>query len=84
MGFDPLGGAALAHKRALNVASTIKAGADSFGVQLEETLRYFLIALAEAGEPLTQLEPAFYSDEYRAWLIKQVRTEAVSTFIAKP
>lgn len=83
MGFDPLGGAGLPHKRALNVASTIKAGSDSFGVQLEETLRYFLIALAEAGEPLTQLEPAFYSDEYRAWLIKQVQTEAVRSFITR-
>lgn len=83
MGFDPLGGAGLPHKRALNIASTIKAGSDSFGVQLEETLRYFLIALAEAGEPLTQLEAAFYADEYRSWLIGQVKTEAVRAFIAR-
>ncbi len=83
MGFDPLGGAGLAHKRALGVAATIKAGSESFGVQLEETLRYFLTALAEAGEPLTQLEPAFYNDAYRTWLIDHADSENAKGFLTR-
>lgn len=83
MGFDPLGGAGLPHKRALNVAATVKAGSESFGVQLEETLRYFLTALAEASEPLTQLEPAFYDNAYRAWLIERVNSENVKGFLTR-
>jgi hypothetical protein len=31
MGFDPLGGAGLPHKRALNVAASVKASSDSLG-----------------------------------------------------
>ncbi|MBL8048944.1 MAG: hypothetical protein JNJ45_09715 [Chthonomonas sp.] len=81
IGFDPLGGFGLAHKRALNVASIIKDGADSFGVQLEETLRHFLTLPAEAGEPLTQLESALYDDLYRSWLLEQVESEHVRTFV---
>ena len=81
MGFDPLGGTGLPHKRALNVLSTIKAGAESFGVQLEETLRYVLTALAESGEPLTQLEAALYDDPYRAWLMERAETENVRSFL---
>jgi len=83
MGFDPLGGAGLPHKRALNVAASVKASSDSFGIQLEETLRYFLTALAEAGEPLTQLEPAFYDDTYRSWLIERIESENVRAFVSR-
>lgn len=83
MGFDPLGGAGLAHKRALNVAASVKASSDSFGIQLEETLRYFLTALAEAGEPLTQLEAAFYDDTYRSWLIERIESENVRAFVSR-
>ncbi len=56
-------------------------GADSFGVQLEETLRHFLTLPAEAGEPLTQLESALYDDLYRSWLLEQVESEHVRTFV---
>ena len=83
IGFDPLGGAGLAHKRALGVAATVKAGSESFGVQLEETLRYFLTALAEASEPLTGLEPAFYNDAYRTWLIDHADSENVKGFLTR-
>lgn len=83
MGFDPLGGSGLPHKRALNVAATVKAGSDSFGVQLEETLRYFLTALAEAGEPLTQLEAALYEDPYRLWLLDRIESENVRGFVSR-
>lgn len=83
MGFDPLSGSGLPHQRALNVLSTVKANADSFGVQLEETARHFLEALTEVGEPLTQLEPAFYEDGYRSWLLTRIETDSTRNFIIR-
>lgn len=82
-GFDPLGGSGLPHKRALNVLSTIRAGSEGWGVQLDETLRNFLTALAESSEPLTQLESALYDPVYREWMMNHTRTESVRSFLAR-
>lgn len=58
-GFNPLVGSGESYFRALGVLDVIAAEASSWGVQLSETLRNALMALAEAGERLTSLERFF-------------------------
>lgn len=83
MGFNPLYGSGLAHKRALNVLETIRSMNDGWGVQLEETLRNFLTGMAECYAPLTELERALYDPDYRELLIGWTRTENVKAFITR-
>lgn len=64
-GFDPLRGAGEAYIRALHVLDVVAAESESWGVQLEETLRSALLLLAGAGETLVELERVFYDDRFR-------------------
>ena len=83
MGFNPLHGSGLAHKRALNVLETIRTMNEGWGVQLEETLRNFLTAMAESHSPLTELERALYDPVYRELLVSWTETESVRAFITR-
>lgn len=58
-GFNPLVGSGESYFRALGVLDVIAAEAQSWGVQLSETLRNALMVLGEAGERLTSLERFF-------------------------
>lgn len=79
-GFNPLAGPGEPYFHALNVLDVVAAESESWGVQLQETLRLALLALAEAGEPLTGIEKLFYNDAYRSWLLQSVTAEDVSGF----
>lgn len=57
IGFNPLAGAGDAHSRAYLVLDALRAMADSWGIQLGETLRNILILLAETDLSLLELEP---------------------------
>ncbi|MBV9470992.1 MAG: type IV secretion system DNA-binding domain-containing protein, partial [Abitibacteriaceae bacterium] len=57
VGFNPLLGEGDVYNRALHILSVLKQQSESWGVQLEESLRNCLIALAEAGWSLLEIEP---------------------------
>ena len=57
VGFNPLLGETDVYSRALHLLSVLKYQSDSWGVQLEETLRNCLLALAETGWSLLEIEP---------------------------
>ena len=81
-GFNPLLGSGQPAFRALHVLDVVAKEAESFGVRLAETLRFCLMALAEAAQPLTQLERIFYDRPYRLSLLSGpvLLTEPVQMF----
>lgn len=79
-GFNPLVGSGESYFRALGVLDVIAAEAQSWGVQLSETLRNALMALAEVGERLTNLENFFYRQDFRQHCIGHCETEHVRGF----
>lgn len=65
VGFNPLAGSGDPHARAYHVLDALKSQAASWGIQLEETLRNALIALATAGYSLLELEPLLVDQTFR-------------------
>jgi len=75
MGFNPLYGKGEPYFRALSVLDVLEAEAESWGVQLAESLRNGLLLLAEIGQPLTKLEWLFYRDDFRARCLQAASSE---------
>lgn len=80
---NPLAGSGYPHSRAYHVLSVLKQGSESWGVQLEETLRNSLIALAEAGGTLLDVEPLLSDAEIRAQVIGRVTDPYVCSFFGR-
>ena len=80
VGFNPLAGEGEVYARALHVLSVLKAQSDSWGVQLEETLRNCLLALAETGWTLLEVEPLLTSAPFRAEVLRGVSDARVRSF----
>jgi hypothetical protein len=80
MGFNPLVGRGESYYHALNVLKVIAAESESWGVQLEETLRCALIALAEARSSITELERFLTAPDFRSSLLKSVESENIKRF----
>jgi DNA helicase HerA-like ATPase len=80
VGFNPLSGAGEPYIRALHVLDVVASEAESWGVQLEESLRSALLLLAAAAEPLTKLEAVFYDRRFRSELLAQSQDEALVGF----
>ncbi len=64
-GFNPLSGAGEPFIRALHLLDVLANEAESWGVQLEETLRSALLLLAHASQSITDLEHVFYDASFR-------------------
>ena len=79
-GFNPLFGSGEPYFRALNVLDAVAAEADSWGIQLAETLRNGLLLLAETGEPLTSLEAVFFDRTLRLSLMDRSTFQPVIDF----
>ena len=79
-GFNPLKGDGESYFRALAVLDAVAHEAESWGVQLSETLRNGLLLLAVNGHPLTRLESIFHSRHFRAQCLKSVRSESLKEF----
>lgn len=60
------------YRRALPVLEFIKSRAEGWGVQLEEVLRCSLVALAEAGSSLLDIERLLYDSEFRTAILAKV------------
>lgn len=56
---------------------------DSWGVQLEETLRNCLIALAMTGWTLLEIEPLLTDPVFRAHVLSQISARSVRAFFER-
>lgn len=83
VGFNPLAGEGDAYSRALHLLSVLKYQSDSWGVQLEETLRNCLLALAETGWSLLEIEPLLTNASFRAQVMKGVSDSRVRSFFER-
>lgn len=81
--FNPLGGSGESFSRALYVLSVLRLEADSWGVQLEETLRNCLLALAEAEWTLLEVEPLLSNAAFRASVLESVTDPYVRGFFRR-
>lgn len=79
-GFNPLTGPGEAHIRALHVLDVLQSESESWGVQLEESLRNALLLLTEAKAPLTALERVFLDEAFRSGLLRQCTDDSVIGF----
>jgi hypothetical protein len=80
LGFNPLAGHGEPYFRALGVLDVVREASESWGVQLDETLRSALLLLAETGQTLTELDPLFYDAAYRNRLLEGCTSDAVISF----
>ena len=83
VGFNPLAGDGDIYSRALHVLAVVKAQSESWGVQLEETLRNCLLALASSGWTLLEIEPLLTNRAFRAQVIAAVEDSRVRSFFER-
>ena len=83
VGFNPLLGETDVYSRALHLLSVLKYQSDSWGVQLEETLRNCLLALAETGWSLLEIEPLLTNASFRAATLEHVSDSRVRSFFER-
>ncbi len=79
-GFNPLSGAGEPYIRALHLLEVLAQEAQSWGVQLEETLRSALLLLAESNKPITDLERIFFDSDMRSACMTKCSDEFVVRF----
>jgi hypothetical protein len=82
-GLNPLVGPGEAYIRAQRTFEIIAHHVDVDGVQVSHTLRMLLLALAEVGGTLADVEPILYDAEVRQRLVEQVTNQAVLQFFAQ-
>lgn len=83
VGFNPLLGETDVYSRALHLLSVLKYQSDSWGIQLEETLRNCLLALAETGWSLLEIEPLLTNASFRAATLENVSDSRVRSFFER-
>lgn len=82
-GFNPLSGAGEPFVRALHLLDVLSSESESWGVQLEETLRSALLLLAGARKSIVELERLFYDNRFRNACLNVVSDEALIAFWAR-
>lgn len=85
VGFNPLAGEGDTFSRAYAVLAILKQYSESlsWGVQLEETLRNCLLALAETGWTLLEIEPLLSNQAFRSEVLAGVSEPYVRSFFAR-
>lgn len=83
VGFNPLRTEGDAYNRALSVLEVLKAQSESWGVQLEETLRNSLVALAECGWSLLEIEPLLTNAAFRSQVLAKLSDRHVQGFFER-
>lgn len=83
VGFNPLIGHGDTYSRAMHLLEVVSRQSPSWGVQLEETLRNALIALAESGWSLLEIEPLLSNRAFRAEVIKRLSDPYVKSFFQR-
>lgn len=80
LGFSPLAGAGETFFRALGFLDAIAAEWEALGPQTADVMRNAVLLLAEAGAPITDLEPLFYDGKVRLSLIERATSTKVRDF----
>lgn len=80
VGFNPLVGQGEPFIRALHLVDVIRTESESWGVQLEETLRNGLLLLAHSGRHLTDLERVLLDPGFASTLAVQCPDPGVADF----
>ena len=83
VGFNPLTGPGDPYNRAFLTLDVLRQQAESWGIQLEETLRNALLALAETGWSLLEIEPLLCEPAFRAQVLSGVTDIQVRSFFAR-
>ena len=83
IGFNPLTGPSEPHSRAYMVLDALRSSSESWGIQLEETLRNCLVALAEANLSLLELEPLLTNSQFRAAILARSTDPSVNAFFER-
>lgn len=83
VGFNPLVGDGDAYTRALLMLSVLKKESDSWGVQLEETLRNCLLALSQTQWSLLEIGPLLTNSAFRAQVLGEVKDAQVRAFFER-
>jgi hypothetical protein len=83
VGFNPLLGEGDVYNRALHLLAVLQRQAGSWGVQIEDTLRNCLFALAETGWSLLEVEPLLTNAAFRAQVLRQVTDTQVKSFFRR-
>ncbi len=85
VGFNPLGAenGGDPYSRAYHLMGIVREQSDSWGVQLEETLRNCLIALAMTGWTLLEIEPLLTDPAFRSHVMSQVSARSVHAFFER-
>lgn len=81
--FNPLAGSGDVYSRALHLLDVVRHNAESWGVQLEETLRNSLIALAEGGRSLLEIEPLLDEGAFRQEVLQGCSDAHVRSFFER-
>lgn len=80
VGFNPLSGGDDTYTRALLMLSVLKKQSDSWGVQLEDTLRHSLMALSETGWSLLEVRPLLTNAAFRERVMESVQDSQVRAY----
>jgi hypothetical protein len=83
VGFNPLLSSGDPHSRAYLVRDALKAHSESWGIQLDETLRNTLIALSENELSLLEIEPMLTDSTFRKRILSKVTDPSVCAFFSR-
>lgn len=78
---NPLASGGEVHPRVNAIVSAIKRRSDSWGVQLDQSLRAILVSLAENGYSLLDVETAFMNTDFRSRLKVGSKDEYARSFL---
>ncbi|MBI5708230.1 MAG: type IV secretion system DNA-binding domain-containing protein [Armatimonadetes bacterium] len=83
MPFNPLACPGDLYSRSLHLLEVVKRGSESWGIQLEETLRNSLFALASAGKSLVDIERLLGDPIFREQVVAVCPDEHVQGFFGR-
>ncbi|MBS1712970.1 MAG: DUF853 family protein [Armatimonadetes bacterium] len=83
VGFNPLAGSSEPFVRSLHLLDVVRSESDSWGVQLEETLRNALLLLAHAQRSVTDLERVLFDMEFANQLLQECEEPTVHGFFER-
>ena len=81
--FNPLSGSGETYARALHLLDVIRHIAESWGVQLEETLRNCLLLLAAGGYSLLDIEALLEDESFRSEALRRCTDPHIASFFER-
>lgn len=82
-GLNPLSGPGETHSKAFHTLEVVKKHFEGLGVQVEDTLRHCLVALAEAGMSLAEIEPLLTNAGFRSSIVARLSDGGAKAFLER-